>query len=83
MLKLRIRNRKEVMKMFDEKAFRELVSKRGFKLKADANALGIESSSLYRKMKGQLDFTRSEIQKCCDFFGLEEMNNIFFAKQVT
>lgn len=69
--------------MFDEAAFRELILKRGVKLKAVAAAMGIRPSTLYRKMKGKLDFTRSEIQKCCDFFGVEELNYIFFAKKVS
>ena len=69
--------------MFDEIAFRELVKSRGVKLKAVAEAMGIRPSTLYRKMKGQLDFTRNEIQLCCDFFNLDEMNSIFFAKKVS
>lgn len=69
--------------MFDEIAFRKYISDRGVKLKAVAEAMGVAPSTLYRKMKGELDFSRSEIQKCCDFFKVEEMNNIFFAKKVS
>ena len=69
--------------MFDEVAFRKLVLERGLEFKAVAEAMGIRPSTLYRKMKGQLDFTRSEIQKCCDFFGVDELNYIFFAKNVS
>ena len=69
--------------MFDEKAFRELITQRGVKLKALANAMGIEPPTLYRKIKGQSEFTRFEIQKCCEFCGLREMNDIFFAREVS
>ena len=69
--------------MFDRKAFERLISERGVKKKALAEALGIRPSTLYRKMCGTLDFTRSEIQKCCEFFKEEELNHIFFAKEVS
>lgn len=69
--------------MFDEIAFRQFVDKKGVKLKSVAAAMGMQPSTLYRKMKGQLDFSRSEIQKCCDFFGVKEMYNIFFADEVS
>jgi len=68
--------------MFSEKALRDLIAERGVKIKSVAAAMGIEPSTLYRKMKGQLDFTRTEIQRCCEFFGLDEMNDVFFAKEV-
>lgn len=68
--------------MFDRSAFRKLIADRGVKLKAVANAMGIEPTTLYRKELRGGDFTRSEIQKCCKFFGLDEMNYIFFAKEV-
>ena len=69
--------------MFDYEAFLSYVEKRGIKIKAVAEALGISRTTLYRKATGLSDFTRAEIQKCCDFFGEKEMNNIFFASKVT
>jgi hypothetical protein len=69
--------------LFDEDAFRSLVKCRGVKLKAVAAAMGMDPATLYRKMKGNFDFKRSEIQRCCDFFGLDEMNEIFFNRKVT
>ena len=69
--------------MFDRKAFERLIFERGVKKKAVADALGIRPSTLYRKMSGTLDFTRSEIQKCCEFFKVDDLNYIFFAKEVS
>lgn len=68
--------------MYSDKAFCEYVKKRGVKFQAVAEAMGITPSTLYRKRKGQLDFSRTEIQKCCDFFGVKELNRIFFAPDV-
>ena len=65
--------------MYNDEAFMALVNKRGVKLNAVAAAMGMQPSTLYRKRKGELDFTRSEIQACCDFFNLPEMNAVFFA----
>lgn len=69
--------------MFDKTGFMELINQRGVKITALANAMGIRTSTLYRKMNGESDFTRAEIQKCCDFFHVREMNEIFFAPEVT
>ena len=69
--------------MFDKKAFLEFVRSRGVKMVAVAAAMGICPSTLYRKMGGTLDFTRAEIQRCCDFFHVDNLNHIFFAKEVT
>lgn len=69
--------------MFDKDAFRELIRNRGIKIVALAAAMDMRPSTLYRKMAGKLDFTRSEIQKCCDFFQVDNLNHIFFAKEVS
>ena len=64
---------------YDDEAFQRLVKERGVKYQAVAAAMGIQPATLYRKRKGMLDFTRNEIQRCCEFFGLNDMNDIFFA----
>jgi len=69
--------------MFDYCAFTDYIRKRGVKLKAVAMAMGMSPSTLYRKATGKSDFTRAEIQKCCDFFGVRELNHIFFAEKVS
>lgn len=42
--------------------------------------LGISKTALYRKMKGDTEFKRSEIQAIIDYFGLNEQQTqeIFF-----
>jgi Response regulator containing CheY-like receiver, AAA-type ATPase, and DNA-binding domains len=65
--------------LFDYEAFQKLINKKGVKLNALARFLGISPTTLYRKVTGKSDFTRAEIQKCCEFFGEKEMNCIFFA----
>ena len=69
--------------MFDPNAFYELVRDRGVKMTAIAAALGISTPTLYRKLNGQSEFTRSEIQRCCEFFHEPNLNGIFFANKVS
>ena len=47
--------------MFDEFAFRDLVRRKGKTMKQVAEALGISTTTLYRKMSGESDFYRGEI----------------------
>lgn len=69
--------------MFDRDEFVKYLKKRGVKLVAIAKALGVAPSTLYRKMQGESDFTRSEVQTCCEFLGVKELNHIFFASKVS
>ena len=48
-----------------------------------AKYLGISTAALYRKLNGQSDFFREEIQKSCLFFQLDDMSKYFFAKKVS
>lgn len=68
--------------MYSDKAFEEYLAKRGVKVKIVAAAMGISVSALYRKRKGMSDFTLGEIRKCCEFFGVKNMNDVFFADEV-
>lgn len=47
-----------------------------------ADYLGINITTLYRKITGESDFTRSEIQKTKDYLDLtsEQLEHIFFEK---
>ena len=68
---------------YNDKAFVKLVEERGVKFKAVAEAMGMAPATLYRKRKGILEFSRTEIQKCCEFFNLPNLNDIFFADKVS
>lgn len=50
-----------------------------------ANLLGINSATLYRKMRGESDFSRSEIIIIRSILGLsaDEAEAIFFAPELT
>ena len=69
--------------MFNDTAFCDYCRHRGFKLCAVAKAMGM---TLYRKRKGNLEFTINEIQRFFHFSGESienpEMVRIFFASNV-
>lgn len=65
--------------MFDEVEFRKIVQDQGFTLEEVAKYLRINPSTLYRKMKGESDFYRSEIQTLCELLHIEKPTKIFFA----
>lgn len=69
--------------MFDETKFKAAVIGSGKTLKDVANALDISIVTLYRKMNGESDFYRAEIEKCCELLKTNNMSDIFFARKVT
>lgn len=69
--------------MFDENKFKAAVISNGKSLKDVAGALGISTVTLYRKMNGESDFYRNEIEKCKDLLGSNNLMEIFFATEVT
>ena len=69
--------------MFDEKKFRAQAVLNGLTMRQIADELGIDVSTLYRKMKGESDFYRYEIQKLCILLNLEDPASIFFAGNLT
>lgn len=77
--------RKGVIKMFDKIRFRQKLLGEGHTLESISKEIGINPATLHRKMTGESDFTRKEIQKITKILNLSsnEMNSIFFAKQLT
>ena len=69
--------------MFDDDAFRKIIDEKGLKMKAVAAAMGIKTSTLYRKRHGISDFTRAEIQLFVDYVGTVDARKIFFTQKVT
>ena len=68
--------------MFDERKFRAALMLKGISLSEVAKAMGINVVTLYRKMSGESDFYRNEIQKFCELTGIENPSEIFFADQL-
>lgn len=68
--------------MFDSKEFFEAVQRANLSIPKLAEILGINKVTLYRKISGESDFGRAEIQKCRDIFGKEAADKIFFADVV-
>ncbi len=67
--------------MFSKNLFKAKAVEKGYDMKQISNCLGISESTLYRKMSGNSDFTRNEIQLLRQFLSLsmEEIDAIFFA----
>ena len=85
MVKLSCENattQKESDSMDEKKLKAELILK-GMKLEDYAQYLGINKSTLYRKIKGISDFSLPEIKKSMILFGNETAEKIFFTKKVT
>lgn len=68
--------------MFDETAFREQMQMVGVTFSDIAKALGINESTVFRKLADDGRFTRDEIQKLCKVLKIKtnkDLNRIFFA----
>lgn len=67
--------------MFDEKQFRIKLISAGFTVKDIAKVVGINETTLYRKIKGITDFSRNEMSIIKTFLKLnsDEFEKIFFA----
>lgn len=68
--------------MFDAEAFWAELKRVKMSVPELANYLGINKTTLYRKISGESDFVRMEIQKCRELFGSEAADKIFFAHEV-
>lgn len=69
--------------MFDERRFKAQVVLAGLTMRQVAAELGIDETTLYRKMSGKSDFYRKEIQKLCDLLKIEDPAAVFFAEKLT
>jgi transposase-like protein len=69
--------------MFSEKRFRAQMIIAGVSHAELAKKLGINPSTLYRKIKNNGDFSRSEISKMVDILQIDNPKDIFFASELT
>ncbi len=83
-----IRTRKKLRKckfggarLFQKNEFKAEVVRRNLTLENVANAIGIDTATLHRKMNGTSDFYRSEIEKIIKYLNLsnDAVLRIFFA----
>lgn len=67
--------------MFNENKFRGKIAETRLTLASVASSIGINPATLNRKMSGESDFTRSEMQNLRAVLNLtpEEFEAIFFA----
>ena len=64
--------------MFREDRFREALQEKGLTIQDVAMYLKINKSTLYRKMVGESDFYRAEIQAICTLLDINDPSKIFF-----
>lgn len=67
--------------MFNKNKFKARIVEAGFNMEYVAKSIGVNAATLYRKMNGTSDFTRTEIQKLQKVLSLdvEKVVEIFFA----
>lgn len=70
--------------MFDKRRFKAAMALAGVTGMELAEAIGINASTLYRKINADGDFTREEITKIISFLGIDvpQVQAIFFAKEL-
>ena len=68
--------------MFNKVEFEVAMLRKGVKRQELAKYLGIDVSTLYRKLDNDGDFDREQISKIMDYLGIDDPNPIFFAKEL-
>lgn len=68
--------------MFDVKRFKAQLVLKGITNKMLAEKLGINESTLYRKINADGDFSREEINIMIDFLAIDHPADIFFATEL-
>lgn len=68
--------------MFSEARLKAQMIIKGVKHNELAAYLGINTSTLYRKIKNDGDFSREEISKIVDILGIDDPKSIFFADEL-
>lgn len=66
--------------MFKENEFKAALARAGKTQKELAQALGIDQSTLWRKITNDGSFTRQEINSIIEFLGIEDPQAIFFSR---
>lgn len=69
--------------LFNKKKFKAQVILSGKSMMEIAHLLGINQTTLYRKINGKSDFYRNEIYKLCNYLNISNPIEIFFADKIT
>ena len=69
--------------MFDKKQLEAELVLAGITRSNFAKDLGMNTSTLYKKMNGKTDWTLSEIHRTGEILGEDKIPRIFFAKKVS
>ncbi|MGI5891985.1 MAG: helix-turn-helix domain-containing protein [Bacillota bacterium] len=67
--------------MFNKKKFIAAAVLSGKNMANIADMLGISRVTLYRKLNGDSDFFRKEIEVCCKYLQIENPSEIFLPKK--
>lgn len=68
--------------MFNKRLFKAQVALKGKTMRSVAKEMGVDEATLYRKMNGESDFFRHEIQILCKFLEIVNPTEIFFASHI-
>lgn len=70
--------------MFNSDKLRGKMAEKKVTSEKMANFLGIDPATVYRKVNGKSEFTRTEIQQIAVLLGLtmQDLEEIFFAKEL-
>ena len=70
--------------MFDRKRFYEALDARGVSVTKLAELLKVHQATLFRKIKGDTEFTRAEMQAVREALAIDqkELDSIFFAQEL-
>ena len=68
--------------MFDKRKFQAQMALKGMNVKEVSSQMGINESTLYRKMSNEGDFSRKEIDKLISILDIEDPMAIFFAESL-
>jgi DNA-binding XRE family transcriptional regulator len=68
--------------LFDERKFKAAMALAGVSQKELAQTMGIDVSTLYRKVKADGDFSRGEINTIIKVLHIENPEDIFFADEL-
>lgn len=67
--------------MFDKKRFKAAMVIKDINVAGLAKELGVNESTLYRKINNDGNFTRDEIAKLVNILDIEDVDSIFFSKE--